>query len=123
MRKKSENEKFKYYYKQLKGLAFKTNDELAVKLGYKRGNSITEIIQGRQNIQPEKYKIFTEIYKEFISEVEGMGDEDIVSYKNKIIELQENALRDKQIIIDLQNKLLDKSSSANTGIKNDPVSG
>lgn len=54
-------------YNQLKGRAFTGNTELAEVLGYNSVSSITEIIKSRQNIDPEKLKIFKERYSDFIS--------------------------------------------------------
>lgn len=121
MRKNTDTDLFKYYYSQLKGVAFRTNDELAKLLGYKRGNSITEIIQGRQNIQTEKYIKFTEVFKDHIDELESGGEQDVGYYKDKIIELQEKLLKDRQEIIFLQKELLDKSSQRDPNIKNDTI--
>ncbi|WP_183560923.1 S24 family peptidase [Mucilaginibacter sp. SP1R1] len=54
-------------YNQLKGLAFIGNAQLAETLGFNSPSSITEIIKSRQNIDPEKFRIFKEKYREFIS--------------------------------------------------------
>jgi len=54
-------------YSQLRGKAFKGNQELAEVLGFNSTASITEIIKSRQNIDPDKLKIFKEKYKEFLS--------------------------------------------------------
>ena len=53
-------------YNQLKGKAFNGNAELAAALGFNSPASITEIIKSRQNIDPEKFRIFKEKYKFFI---------------------------------------------------------
>jgi Peptidase S24-like len=53
-------------YNQLKGKAFSGNAQLAEVLGFNSTSSITEIIKSRQNIDPDKFKIFKEKYKEFI---------------------------------------------------------
>lgn len=53
-------------YNQLKGKAFSGNIQLAEVLGFNSPASITEIIKSRQNIDPEKLKIFKEKYKAFI---------------------------------------------------------
>src|SRR5271154_1524412 len=45
-------------YNQLRGKAFSGNAQLAEVLGYNSASSITEIIKSRQNIDPEKLKIF-----------------------------------------------------------------
>ena len=54
-------------YNQLKGKAFNGNTELATALGFNSPASITEIIKSRQNIDPEKFRIFKEKYREFIT--------------------------------------------------------
>jgi len=54
-------------YNQLKGKAFNGNAQLAEALGFNSPSSITEIIKSRQNIDPEKLRIFKEKYKEYIS--------------------------------------------------------
>ncbi|HTH83367.1 MAG TPA: S24 family peptidase [Mucilaginibacter sp.] len=53
-------------YNQLKGRAFSGNAQLAEALGFNSASSITEIIKSRQNIDPEKFRIFKEKYKDFI---------------------------------------------------------
>jgi phage repressor protein C with HTH and peptisase S24 domain len=53
-------------YNQLRGRAFKGNAQLAEALGFNSPASITEIIKSRQNIDPDKLKIFKEKYKDFI---------------------------------------------------------
>jgi hypothetical protein len=53
-------------YNQLRGKAFKGNLQLAEALGFNSPASITEIIKSRQNIDPDKLKIFKEKYKDFI---------------------------------------------------------
>jgi phage repressor protein C with HTH and peptisase S24 domain len=53
-------------YNQLKGKAFSGNAQLAEALGFNSASSITEIIKSRQNIDPEKFRIFKEIYKPFL---------------------------------------------------------
>jgi hypothetical protein len=55
-------------YNQLKGRAFNGNAELAEVLGFNSASSITEIIKSRQNIDPEKFKLFKEHYRQFIDE-------------------------------------------------------
>ena len=47
-------------YNQLKGKAFNGNAQLAEALGFNSPSSITEIIKSRQNIDPEKLRIFKE---------------------------------------------------------------
>ena len=54
-------------YIQLKGKAFSGNIQLAEALGFNSASSITEIIKSRQNIDPEKLRIFKEKYREFIN--------------------------------------------------------
>ena len=53
-------------YNQLKGKAFTGNAQLAEVLGYNSASSITEIIKSRQNIDPEKFKIFKEKCSDFL---------------------------------------------------------
>ena len=53
-------------YNQLRGKAFSSNAELAEVLGFNSISSITEIIKSRQNIDPEKLKIFKEKYSNFL---------------------------------------------------------
>src|ERR1700744_1299741 len=53
-------------YNQLKGKAFSGNIQLAEVLGFNSPSSITEIIKSRQNIYPEKLKIFKEKYSDFL---------------------------------------------------------
>jgi len=54
-------------YNQLRGTAFKGNNELAEVLGFNSPASITEIIKSRQNIDPDKLRIFKERYKDFLN--------------------------------------------------------
>ena len=56
-------------YSQLKGKAFTGNAQLAEALGFNSASSITEIIKSRQNIDPEKFRIFKEKYKPFLDGV------------------------------------------------------
>jgi len=56
-------------YNQLKGKAFTGNAQLAEVLGFNSASSITEIIKSRQNIDPEKFRIFKTHYKDFIDGV------------------------------------------------------
>ena len=53
-------------YNQLKGRAFNNNSQLAESLGFNNASSITEIIKSRQNIDPEKLKIFKDKYSDFL---------------------------------------------------------
>lgn len=54
-------------YNELKGRAFSGNAQLAEILGFNSPSSITEIIKSRQNIDPEKFRIFKEHFKDFIA--------------------------------------------------------
>ena len=54
-------------YNQLRGKAFNGNAELAEILGFNSPSSITEIIKSRQNIDPEKFRIFKEYFKEYLA--------------------------------------------------------
>lgn len=65
-------------YNQLRGKAFTGNIQLAEALGFNSASSITEIIKSRQNIDPEKLKIFKEKYRDFISPVKK---QDIIETK------------------------------------------
>src|SRR5579863_8406142 len=58
-------------YNQLRGKAFSGNAQLAEALGFNSASSITEIIKSRQNIDPEKLKIFKEKYSDFLSGKNG----------------------------------------------------
>ena len=53
-------------YNQLRGKAFTGNTQLAAVLGFNSASSITEIIKSRQNIDPEKLRIFKDKYKDFL---------------------------------------------------------
>jgi SOS-response transcriptional repressor LexA len=55
-------------YNQLKGKAFTGNAQLAETLGFNSPSSITEIVKSRQNIDPEKLRVFKEKYRDFILE-------------------------------------------------------
>jgi SOS-response transcriptional repressor LexA len=55
-------------YNQLKGRAFSGNAQLAEILGFNSASSITEIIKSRQNIDPEKFRIFKERFKDFLEQ-------------------------------------------------------
>jgi len=65
-------------YNQLKGKAFMGNAQLSEALGFNSPSSITEIIKSRQNIDPEKLRIFKEKYIEFISGAKT----DVIQEKN-----------------------------------------
>lgn len=84
------------YYK-VKGVGFKTNAELANILGYKSGNSITEIIKGRQQISTESYLKFTEQFKNIL---EG-------SYKKSLNEVTQIPYSDYMMV-----EYVDLSASA-----------
>src|SRR3954466_13442004 len=64
---RSETLEFIILYNQLRGKAFSGNAQLAEILGFNSASSITEIIKSRQNIDPEKLKIFKEKYSDFLS--------------------------------------------------------
>ncbi len=66
-RVRPETLEFIILYNQLKGKAFAGNGQLAEVLGFNSASSITEIIKSRQNIDPEKLRIFKEKYKEFLT--------------------------------------------------------
>nr|WP_294796251.1 S24 family peptidase [uncultured Mucilaginibacter sp.] len=55
-------------YNQLKGRAFTGNAQLAEILGFNSASSITEIIKSRQNIDPEKFRIFKERFKDYMDQ-------------------------------------------------------
>ena len=65
-------------YNQLKGKAFMGNAQLSEALGFNSPSSITEIIKSRQNIDPEKLRVFKEKYAKFISGAKT----DIIQEKN-----------------------------------------
>jgi phage repressor protein C with HTH and peptisase S24 domain len=64
-------------YNQLRGKAFNGNGQLAEVLGFNNASSITEIIKRRQNIYPEKLKIFKEKYSNFL-----IGNKNTVNSEN-----------------------------------------
>src|SRR6201985_1336882 len=66
-------------YNQLKGKAFSGNAQLAEVLGFNSPSSITEIIKSRQNIDPEKLRIFKERYKDYL--ISGKNTENTVIKK------------------------------------------
>lgn len=70
-------------YNQLRGKAFSGNAQLAEALGFNSVSSITEIIKSRQNIDPEKFKVFKEKYKEFI---EGSAQTQLPARSVKAVE-------------------------------------
>lgn len=49
-------------YNELRGKTFSNNGELAEALGFNNASSITEIVKRRQNIDPEKFRLFKERY-------------------------------------------------------------
>ena len=53
-------------YNQLRNKAFNGHAELAEVLGFNSPASITEILKSRQNIDPDKLRIFKEKYKDFM---------------------------------------------------------
>ena len=65
-RVRPETLEFIILYNQLKGRAFSNNTQLAVELGFNSASSITEIVKSRQNIDPEKLKLFKEKYVHFL---------------------------------------------------------
>jgi hypothetical protein len=71
-------------YNQLKGRAFTGNVQLAEALGFNSASSITEIIKSRQNIDPEKFKIFKEKYKDFLND----RDRTEYSVDNKTLKIE-----------------------------------
>lgn len=66
-RVRPETLEFIILYNQLKGRAFSGNTQLAEALGFNSTASITEIIKSRQNIDPEKLRVFKEIYKDYLT--------------------------------------------------------
>jgi len=66
-RVRQETLEFIILYNQLRGKAFSGNTQLAEVLGFNSTSSITEIIKSRQNIDPEKLRIFKEIYKDYLT--------------------------------------------------------
>src|SRR3954465_5752974 len=67
-------------YNQLRGKAFNGNAQLAEVLGFNSASSITEIIKSRQNIDPEKLKVFKETYADFL-----LGKRNTANSENMII--------------------------------------
>ncbi len=63
-------------YSQLRGKAFSGNAQLAEALGFNNASSITEIIKSRQNIDPEKLKIFKEKYVNYLVSVKNTANSD-----------------------------------------------
>ncbi|MDF2435071.1 MAG: hypothetical protein JWP44_4702 [Mucilaginibacter sp.] len=67
-RVRPETLEFIILYNQLRGKAFNGNAQLAAELGFNSASSITEIVKSRQNIDPEKLKLFKEKYGKFLDE-------------------------------------------------------
>jgi len=78
-RVRPETLEFIILYNQLRGKAFSGNAQLAEALGFNSASSITEIIKSRQNIDPEKLRVFKEKYKEFLNS--GRNAENTVTKK------------------------------------------
>src|ERR1700761_6564640 len=72
-RVRPETLEFIILYNQLKGKAFSGNAQLAEALGFNSASSITEIIKSRQNIDPEKLRIFKEKYSDFLTTKKGVA--------------------------------------------------
>lgn len=69
-------------YNQLRGKAFSGNAQLAEALGFNSPSSITEIIKSRQNIDPEKLRIFKDKYRDFLEEKKyPVNDENYQVYR------------------------------------------
>jgi hypothetical protein len=68
-------------YNQLRGKAFNNNSELAEALGFNNASSITEIIKSRQNIDPEKLKIFKEKYRDLLGGVKNYADKPVYAHR------------------------------------------
>ena len=95
-------------YNQLKGRAFTGNAQLAEILGFNSASSITEIIKSRQNIDPEKFRIFKERFKDFLEQSKP-ADTSTVQYTSQGIPMFEviatasgvevyNDINDKQAV-------------------------
>ncbi|RYY35186.1 MAG: S24 family peptidase [Sphingobacteriaceae bacterium] len=70
-------------YTQLKGKAFHNNSQIAEALGYNSASTITEIVKSRQNIDPEKLKIFKEVYKDFLEGSRNKEKQEGVTVKQR----------------------------------------
>jgi phage repressor protein C with HTH and peptisase S24 domain len=70
-------------YTQLKGRAFYNNTQVAEALGYNSASTITEIVKSRQNIDPEKLKIFKEVYKDFLEPSRNKEKQENATVKQK----------------------------------------
>jgi len=71
-------------YNQLRGKAFTGNAQLAEVLGFNSASSITEIVKSRQNIDPEKLRIFKETYKDYLAPVKNKENTDISDVERRI---------------------------------------
>jgi phage repressor protein C with HTH and peptisase S24 domain len=80
-------------YNQLRGKAFNGNAQLAEALGFNSASSITEIIKSRQNIDPEKFRIFKEKYKDYIIPKKNTDNTD-----NSVINKREEGIPMYEII-------------------------
>jgi phage repressor protein C with HTH and peptisase S24 domain len=80
-------------YSQLKGKAFTGNAQLAEALGFNSPSSITEIVKSRQNIDPEKLRIFKERYKDYIE-----GNISVNNKENTVIKKAEEGIPMYEII-------------------------
>lgn len=94
-----ETEAFIYLYSKLKGVAFKTNAELAMALGIISTNTITEIKNKRQNIDPDKFVLFTDLYKTQIQELKitentknGLNDIGHKNFTDEIFNVKRNKI-------------------------------
>src|SRR5260370_38206449 len=72
-------------YNQLKGKAFTGNAQLAEALGFNSPSSITEIVKSRQNIYPEKFRIFKGKYIDFFLERKSYKNTQTTAV-NKLVE-------------------------------------
>ncbi|MES2060854.1 MAG: S24 family peptidase [Bacteroidota bacterium] len=70
-------------YNQLRGRAFNNNTELAEALNFNSASSITEIIKSRQNIDPEKLKIFKEKYSEYLGSTKKNADKPATAHREE----------------------------------------
>src|ERR1700761_3822390 len=71
-------------YNQLRGISFDNNSQLAEALGFNSASSITEIVKSRQNIDPEKLKVFKEIYAEFLNPVRNKENTEISETEKRL---------------------------------------
>lgn len=106
-----------------------TQEEAAVKLGRSRQTINTWLSKAEIDddiIRLVKTKLGIDLPKYvkswlFNHSTESHGDDNVDYYKNKIIKLQDMAIKDKQEIIELQRKLLDKSLSPDKDIVDDKL--